>query len=149
VGNDSNRFADLVRVFLAGPYRVTQRAAWSLSECVKAHPALIRPHLGKILGAAEKPGAHAAVKRNVVRLLQFISIPKTYQGKVATLSFNYLQDVHEPIAVRAFSMTVLTNLTKELPDLRNELIAVIEDQLPYGSPGFISRANKCLKALKR
>ena len=34
------------------------------------------------------------------------------------------------------------------PELKNELIPIIEDQLPYGSPAFISRGRKALKELR-
>jgi hypothetical protein len=54
----------------------------------------------------------------------------------------------QPIAVRVFSMTVLCNLAGKLPELKNELIPLIEDQMPYGSAGFISRGRKVLKDLK-
>ena len=30
VGNNEARFKELVHVYLAGPYRITQRAAWPL-----------------------------------------------------------------------------------------------------------------------
>ena len=43
IGCDRSRFAQLVKVFLSGPYRITQRAAWPLSYCVELHPELVRP----------------------------------------------------------------------------------------------------------
>jgi hypothetical protein len=45
-------------------------------------------------------------------------------------------------------MTVLANLAKKLPELKNELVPLIEDQMPFGSAGFISRGRKVLKELK-
>lgn len=147
VGQKKAHFAQLVGVFLAGPYRVTQRAAWPLSYCVQKHPELIFPHLGKVLAAAERPGAIDAVKRNVVRLLQFIEVPSRYRGRVAELCFRFLHDRKEPIAVRVFTMTVLGNLTTALPELGKELAILIEDELPYGSAGFVSRGRKVLKQI--
>jgi hypothetical protein len=149
IGNSTSRFSDLVTLFLNGPYRVTQRAAWPLSSCIEKNPKLVEPHLKKILNYAMKPGVHDSVKRNVVRLLQFIEIPKRLQGKTASVCFQFLTSKKEPIAVRVFSMTVLSKLARELPELKNELIPLIEDQLPYGSAGFISRGRKVLKELKK
>jgi hypothetical protein len=148
VDHNSARFAELVNLFLEGPYRITQRAAWPLSCCVERNPTLIQPHLKKILNYSMKPGAHDAVKRNVVRLLQFIEIPKPLQGLTAEICFQFFNNKKESIAVRVFSMTVLSNLAMKLPELKNELIPLIEDQLPYGSAGFISRGRKVLKELK-
>lgn len=148
VGNDAKRFAELVDVFFKGPYRITQRASWPLSSCVEKHPTLIKPHLKKILHNVLKPGQHDAVKRNTVRLLQYIVVPKSLQGLAADVCFQLLSDPKEPVAIRAFAITVLTNLSKAEPDLKNELIPVIEDQLPYSSPAFVSRAKRALKELK-
>jgi hypothetical protein len=147
VGDSPTRFKALVDVFLQGPYRVTQRAGWPLSYCVERSPALIKPHLKSILDHLRKPGIHDAVKRNTMRLLQFIEIPKRYQGQVADICFEYLQNNKEPVAVRVFSMFVLATIVRENPDLRKELIILIEDHLPYAKPAFISRARKVLKEL--
>jgi hypothetical protein len=149
ISNDPNRFKELVDIFLAGTYRVTQRAAWPLSRCVEHHPNLINPHLKRVIDHLKRPGIHDAVKRSTVRFLQDIKIPKSMQGRVADSCFGYLSDPKEPIAVRVFSMTVLANMAKENPELKNEIIPIIEDQLPFGSAGFRSRGIKVLKALKQ
>lgn len=148
VGNDPDRFAQLITVFLEGPYRITQRASWPLSKIVESHPTLVRPHLRKLLANLRKPGLHDAVKRNTVRLLQFIELPKNLHGLTAEVCFALFLDKKEPVAIRVFAMTVLGNLASALPDLSNELIPLIEDELPYGTPGFVSRGRKILKKLK-
>lgn len=148
VGADKKKFAELVSLFLAGPYRVTQRAAWPLSYCVEEHPELIKPHLKRIVGFLGKPEEHNAVRRNILRVFQFIHIPKSLQGKVVNLCFTFLSDGTQPIAIRVFAMTVLTNIAKENPELKNEIIPLIEDQMPFGSAGFRSRGRKVLQELK-
>jgi hypothetical protein len=143
------RFRELVSVYLAGPYRVTQRAAWPLSTCVARDPALVLPHLKKILDLLEKPGIHDAVKRNTMRLLQFIDIPHRYHGQVAGFCFTFLSSKEEPVAVKAFAMSVLHGITQTHPELKRELKLLIEDQLPYASAAFRSRGIKILKELEK
>ena len=142
------RFKELVEVFLNGPYRTTQRAAWPLSICVEKWPYLIDPHLKKILDSLQKPGIHDAVKRNTMRLLQFILIPKRHHGRVGNLCFDYLQDPKVAVAIRVFSMTVLANISVDQPDIKKELKLILEDHLPFGTAAFKSRATKVLKALR-
>lgn len=146
IGDDPQRFKVLVKAFLEGPYRVTQRAAWPLAYCVQDHPPLITPHLKQVIAMLDKPGVHDAVKRNVVRLLQDIEIPKKFYGKLADRCFK-LMDPKEAIAIRVFAMTVLAKIAQAEPDLQKELKIVIEDQLPYASAGYLSRAKKVLKRL--
>jgi len=148
VGNDAKRFNELVILFFKGPYRITQRASWPLSSIVEKHPALVKPHLKKILENVLKPGQHDAVKRNTVRLLQYINLPKSLQGLAVDTCFKLLADRGELVVVHVYAMIVLTKLTKQESDLKNELILLIEEQLPYSSPAFVSRAKHALKELK-
>jgi len=147
IGKDPKRFNMLIKMFLAGPYRVTQRAAWPLSYCVEAHPEIITPHLKSVLKMLDKKDAHDAVKRNILRFLQHIEIPKRFYGIVTDRCFA-LMDPKEPIAIRVFAMTVLGEIAKKEPDLKKELRIVIEDQLPFASAGFLSRSRKVLKGIE-
>jgi hypothetical protein len=148
VGNYPDRFKALLDVYLAGPYRVTQRASWPISYCVQNYPELLKPHFKTVLGFLKKPNIHDAVKRNTIRLLQYVDIPKRFYGPVADLCFTALQNKNEPIAIKAFSITVLSKLVDNEPDLKNELKLILEAQLPYASPALRVRAVKFLKTLK-
>jgi hypothetical protein len=147
IGVNPIKFKALVEVYLSGPYRITQRAAWPLSICVEQEPSLIYPHLKKILDFLQKPDIHDAVKRNTMRLLQFIEIPKRFQGQVIDLCFEYIQNPKVAVAIRVCSMTVLSHIIKGQPDLIKEFKIVLEDQLPYGSPAFTSRARKIMREM--
>jgi hypothetical protein len=150
VSNNPGRFKELVEVFLKGPYRITQRAAWPLSVCVEAYPELAIPHLPLLIKSPVRPGVHDSVKRNVMRLLQFIDIPKRWHGRVLELGFNFLNDHKEPVAIRVFSMTVIHNIIRQhqYPELDRELELILSDELPNGSAAFRSRGIKILRELK-
>src|SRR5262245_12942215 len=80
IGGNKERFAELMKHFFKGEYRVTQRAAWPMSYCVRNHPELVAPYYKKLLDVLQKPAIHVAVTRNIVRLLQDVDIPKKYHG---------------------------------------------------------------------
>ncbi len=148
VGTDHEKFRALMTLFFAGPYRITQRAAWVLVHCADKDPALVNPYLPHMIKVLKKNPTDA-VKRNVLRTWQFIDVPDKLMGEVSELCFQYLENRMEPVAVKVFSMSVLLNITRKIPELKNELKLVIEDQLPFGSPGFRARANKVLAALDK
>lgn len=148
VGSDARRFASLMQLFLNGEYHIAQRAGWPISICAEAFPGLVKPHLGKMLDNLSRLGIHDAVKRNTVRIMQFVPIATAHQGKAATICFNLLHDKNEAIAVRAFAMSVVFNLCKAYPELAGELKAIIEMELAENpKPAFKSRGSKILKAL--
>jgi hypothetical protein len=147
IGSNKNRFKALVYLYLKGPYLITQRASWPLSIAAEKDPSLILPHLKHLVKFLHHPGVHDAAKRNTMRLLQFVVIPKRLQGKVADICFEYLADKKQAIAIRVFSMSVLSEITVGHPDLQKELRILIEDELPYAKPAFVSRAKRVLKKL--
>ena len=148
IGDDKVRFAELVKLFLKGEYRITQRAAWPLSYCVRYHPELISPYFKPLLDNLEKPGKHVAVVRNTMRLLQDVEIPKKFHGRVMNTCFDFIQSPETPIAVKAFSLTVLQHLSAEYPDILPELKLIIDEQWEQAPPAFRSRAKRVLKKLK-
>ena len=147
VGGDKQRFKELMELFLKGEYRVTQRSAWIVQHCAAKHPELISPYLNKMIDRMVEQGVHVAVKRNGLRILQDIDVPKRLMGKVATICFDLFASQQEPIAVRCFSMTVIANIARQEPDLRNELRLMIEQQMPWGSGGLRARGKHILKKL--
>jgi hypothetical protein len=77
-------------------------------------------------------------------LLQYVDIPKKFQGEVLEICFNAVASAAEPVAVKAFSLTVLANLAKKYPEIIPELKLVITDQSPHQTAAFAARAKKIL-----
>jgi hypothetical protein len=149
VGTDAKRFAALMKLFLYDEYRVIQRSAWVVGDLCKSHPELAMPYLPEMVQNLKKPDAHDAVKRNTLRFMQDIEAPEALWGELAEVCFQFLISMEEAVAIKVFAMTVLLNIVKKVPELKDELRYAIEDQLPYGTAGFKSRGNKTLKALEK
>lgn len=148
VGSDQQHFDELFDLFINDEYRVVQRAAWPLSYCVRNYPALIKKHFARLLKNLKKTGIHDAVKRNTVRLLQDVDIPEKYHGDVMDTCFRYIASPDEPVAIKAFSLTILQNLSRFYPEIKNELKVIIEERWDYETAAFRSRAKKILKEIK-
>lgn len=145
VGASQQRFDALFKLFLNDEYRVVQRAAWPVSYCVIAHPQFIKKHWAALVKNLQQPNLHNAVKRNSIRLLQDISIPEKYQGSIMDICFNYLQSPTEAVAVKAFSLTVLSNLAKQYPEIIPEVQLILEDQAQCLTAALKVRAREFLK----
>jgi hypothetical protein len=149
IGTNADRFNQLLQLFLRDEYRVVQRSAWVVRLVAEKHPALLAPHLPAIAGSIEAEDAPVAVKRNVLGVLQNISIPETLHGPVMNSCFRFLEDPLETVAVKSFSMTVLANLAKDYPEIKNEIRLLVEDQLENNpTPGIRSKARKVLKEIQ-
>ena len=145
VGKSQERFDQLFDLFLNGEDLITQRAGWPMSYLVSSHPEFISKHFNKLLKNLKKPNLHNAVKRNTVRLLQDISIPKRFHGDVMNTCFEYILDPAEKVAVKAFSLSVLRNLSQQYPEILPEIRTIIEQRWEHESTAFKSRAKKLLE----
>jgi hypothetical protein len=144
IGGDPQKFAELMSIFFGSEYRLTQRAAWPTSHCVERWPELIGPYLDQMIEQLARDDVHDAVEWNVARLLQYIDIPPKLQGKVYSYCVDLVDDINEPVAVREFSLTVVTKIATANPDLKNELRLMVEKHLEHTSGAFHKRARAIL-----
>lgn len=144
IGGDPVRFGELMSIFFEGEYRLTQRAAWPISCSIERWPELVYPYLEQLIAQLTRDDVHNAIKRNVVRLLQFVEIPEELLGRVYSTCIDLIDDIREPVAIRAFAITVAEGIARTEPDLRNELRLVVKKHLAYSSAAFRSRARSIL-----
>jgi hypothetical protein len=149
VDASQERFDELFHLFVKDEYRVVQRAAWPVSYCVIAHPDLIKKHWSSLVKNLQQPNLHDAVKRNSLRLLTDIPIPEKYQGPIMGLCFKYVESPTEAIAVKAFALTILSNLTKLYPEIIAEIKLMIDAQQGKQTAAFKVRARKFLEAAEK
>lgn len=151
IGNDSERFAELMDCFFAETkdYRVPQRAAYTLSLTFDKQPDLILPYREKLIKNLENPKLKSSLKRNILRILQFMVIEEHRMGGLYENCVEFLSNPKEEIAIRAFAMVILYNISNHFPELKPELKLMIESVLeePEISPGVRSKGNHVLKKL--
>lgn len=148
VGDDRKRFDELISLFLSGEWLISQRAGYPLSTIAIKQHEWVLPYINKLIAFAMRSDQHNAVRRNVMRIFEYISIPRRYHGKVMTMCFNFISSPTEKVAIKAFSLTVLEHMLDEYPAIGSELKVIIEDQWMQQTPAFQSRAKKILLRLK-
>lgn len=144
IGSDANKFDELMQLFFGEDTRIVQRSSWVLGKVGEEQPQLIHNYLPKMIALLDQP-VHDAVKRNIVRIMQFIEIPEELHGIAIDKCFSLLMNRKESVAIRAFSITVLDNFCKQYPDLMGELISVLKSEMEYTTAAFKSRARKIIK----
>lgn len=153
IGNDQQRFGELMDCFFTQTkdYRVPQRTAHVVSLTFDKNPELVLPYLPKLIREFMRKNLKNSLKRNILRILQFCEIDEKDRGIVYDRAFELMINPQEEIAVRAFAMTVLYNISQFYPDLKPELKAAIFIVLeePKSSPGVRSRGNAILEKLNK
>lgn len=149
IGADQKKFDELFNLFLNDEYRVTQRAGWPLSYSAIEHPEFMKKNFSALISNLKKPNLHNAVKRNSIRLLQHVTIPEKYQGEIMNICFDYVESPTEAVAVKAFALTVLSDLSKKYPEILPEIKLLIKEQWPHQTAAFKSRAKNIGLAINK
>lgn len=144
VGASAARFDELMHLFLTDEYRVVQRAGWSLSYCAIEHPEFVKKYFKEFFSLLKDEGAHPAVRRNILRLLPFVDIPKRFHGEAIDQCIRFLTTPGEKAAAKAFSLHVLEKMVKVYPEIAGEVVSIINDQWDREPPSFRSRARRFL-----
>ena len=70
----------------------------------------------------------------------YINIPESLQGEVMNHCFNFIKDPKEAVAVKAFSLTVLENVSRQYPEILPEIKLIIDAMWEQETAAFRSRA---------
>ena len=141
-------FKELMQCFFDNEYRLAQRAAWSVSWAARKKPEYIKPYIKELVAQLSRTDVHDAVIRNSIRVLEAIKILEELHGDVMNACFAFIERPSTPVAIKAFSLTTLFNLSKIYPEIKNELKLVIENNFENETAAFKSRGKKILKAFK-
>lgn len=148
IGKDKDRFNRLIELFLSDEYRVSQRTAMVISACFDRDAELFQEYRTILIRNLLDNEVNIAVKRNTIRILQFMEIPEKLEAPLFDLCLRYLEDRSETIAVKAFSMRVAFNICKQYPELRKELKTMIELNMEENKKaGIKARGSQILKEL--
>ncbi|NOQ75973.1 MAG: hypothetical protein GQ574_28460 [Crocinitomix sp.] len=147
VGEDDERFAELIHIFFIGETKSIIGTSQAVGVISEKQPRLIRPYVIDLV-AYLKSNPIDAVKRNTMRVFQFIDIPEEIEGDLFDIAMNYLKSLDTAIAIKAFAMTSLRKISAKYPELAQEVIFQIEILVKEEvSKGLTSRGNHELAKL--
>src|SRR3546814_2551293 len=67
VGDDPQRFANLMKLFFSDQYRIQQRTSWAVMHCVTRQPTLITPYLEKMINLLDRSDEHTSELHSLMR----------------------------------------------------------------------------------
>ncbi len=141
--------AVLFDLLISGDMRMRQRASLPIEMIAKSAEYLIYPHLESLIEVLHRENIHDSLPRNILRIWQHMSFTEELIGEIYDISFAYLSNPNNAIAIRVFAMSTCSKIADQYPELSQELILTIEEQYPHASTGFRNRARKELQKLKQ
>ncbi|MFP4469672.1 MAG: hypothetical protein ACLFPE_03255 [Bacteroidales bacterium] len=140
----------LWEISLSDDEPVNWRAAWVLKGIREEEPVLVEPFLPQMRLALPKLKKDG-VKREFLRILLEYGVPDDEEelGCMLSACFEWLANPAEPIAVKAHCMSVLLDISRQIPEIIPELQTTVELAMAEGSAGIINRGSKVLKELRK
>lgn len=125
------------------------RAAYLVDKIHEINSRLILPYIDKVIEQVKLEN-HSGKKRHFLKQISLHEIPETHRGFLLEYCLNAFTSAQEAIAVRVHAMQILFNLSETEPELKPELLAVIEHEMEYHSTaGILSRGKKLARKLRR
>lgn len=147
VGNSEEKFCMLLDLALNEKDPVAWRAAWILDGSDELHPGLAYNSIGQIVCRLPEVESSGTL-RSLLRLLCRYPIDEEDQGILIDLCFGYMVSELYPVAVKVHAMQIIYNHVLMYPELKEELVTVIEDQVNNNTVGFKSRGMRIIRQLE-
>ena len=140
-------YQNLVDITLTSNHPKSWRAAWLMDKINDKAPELIIDHIPEIIEKL-KTETSDGKKRHLLKLISLIEIPGEYLGFLTDFCIAIFTSSKEPIAVRVHAMQILGNIAMKEPDLKPEIVLILEHEMEnHRSAGIVSRCKKILKKL--
>ena len=136
----------LIEVLVQGNEQQSVLASWVLTHAVDRDNSLLEPYVADVVQFLCYTKSNGA-KRSCLRALESTKINDDSKGVLIDLCFKFMLSSSDPIAVKAFSMTVIYNCAINETEVLRELQLVLEEKMLFESTGFNSRAKKIIKRI--
>lgn len=147
---ENNLEKDLFKLSIDEDPVLCNRAMWILWHCSIIDYGRIKPFLTKLIIHLNNKTIPTGVVRCILAMFQEESVPVKFESFMLDKCFGYILDSTQAIAVRAFAMTVVLNISKKYPELLQELKSTLL-HLPLNeeSPGIRTRTRNTLKQIEK
>jgi hypothetical protein len=142
-------FRLLLDIALYNKEQRSWRAAYLVDKIHDINPELVLPFFDEMTLQLKKEKS-SSKKRHFLKLISMNAIAEKHQGFLVDYCLTELKSGKEPPAVRVHAMQVLFNISENEPELKPEILAVIEHEMKYhATAGIISRGSKLARKLRK
>ncbi len=132
--------------FLLDEFKLASRCAWFLSD-IGMHDANLLSEYLDFFFKKRKEIETFNFESAFIKYWTICGIPEIHEGEALDIAFGYLTNPKTKVHIKTLSASLVFELSKKYPDLKNELKIILEEEKERNSISFRHRANKLLKQL--
>lgn len=138
---------EILKTAFADIHPLSVRAANTIEIIDSKKPVLIQPYYKKIISSFNDFKVDG-VKRCLLKIFtRHTELDEELLCMLLNYCFDCVASSSETIGVKAYSLMILYEISNREPDIKNELVAVINKQLSESSPAFKNLGNKILSKI--
>jgi hypothetical protein len=130
--------------------KYSQRAARIVTYSIEKRPDLFGQYINEILYFIEITHDES-IKFCFLKVFTFCELPEDEEklGLLTKIAFDATMAKVERIAVRIYAIDILYRISQLIPELKRELLYVLEKYMQDAPPAFSNRATKYMNMLKK
>ncbi len=129
-------FHETFTIALSNDYPEAWRASWCLHKVLPQYKSELISQVDRIFKAFPSFTHHGQIG-SFIRILKSIDFNSENSGNVIDCCLNLLREEKIPDYVKFYSIELLVKIAKDIPDLKNEFTAFIEEVIPTGKTYMI------------
>jgi hypothetical protein len=132
----------------SGPH--SMRATRVVVLLIERRPDLFGKYIEPILQRMESIH-HESVKFNMLKIFTFCDLPEDEDnlGKLTNLCFDAVEANVSRIAIKVYAIEILYRISQIEPELKHELLDIIEKYMMGAQAAFLSRGIKITRKLRK
>lgn len=126
------------------------RSAYALVKASEKKNGVLKDYYGRMIEAMPDLNNESVIRSylNILIAAGVDSLNDREQGILADCSFTWLNNAKSAIAIKAYTMEIIYQLSQIYPELTTELVASIKRNMEDGSAGVKARGRMILKKLR-
>jgi hypothetical protein len=142
-------FPMLMEIAMEENGRVNWRASWAADKINEMIPGIAAEWIPKLTESLQFLD-HKGKKRQYLKLISLYPISESDESFLFDYCMEKLSAETEDISVRVYAMQILYNISEKEPELKEELVQIIEQEMEYRpTPGILTRGRKLASRLRK
>lgn len=139
----------LMKVALYSEHRNSWRALYLADKLHDVHPEWIQAYIPEITEQL-RTEQHHGKKRHLLKLISLNPVSEEKSGFLMDYCLNTFTSSKEPVANRVHAMQILYNISEKEPDIKPEILDLIQHEMElHPTPGIRSRGKKLAAKLQQ
>lgn len=130
-------------------YPIAEYSSWLLTHIVKAKKEILYDFEKQFIEIIFNENNNQTVLRNCVNVLQFIPISNYKESELIDRYINFIQNSNNKVALHVYSMSNLLNMVNKYPEIKTEIVSIIETYYTERSPAYKFAVRSFLKNTKK